>query len=101
MKTEELKDNDIKNLFAGLKIEEPSANFEECIIKNAFNRRIVKQSYFPRFAAMAAMFLFIFSFGIMNFGSQQSADDYANLVDDSWIVNDDDVYGDIIVAYSS
>ena len=97
-----MKDTEIKNLFAGLNIEGPSANFEERIIKNALAKKpAAKPSYFPRYVAVAAMFLFVFSFGLMNFNDTQKIEQqYASLVDDGSIVNDDDVYDDIIVAYN-
>jgi hypothetical protein len=97
-----MNDNDIKNLFSGLKMEEPSLGFEERIIKNALTQRKEKQSYVLRYSAMAAMFLFIFSFGLMNFSSTEpdTAQEYAAMLEEGSIVSEDDIYGDIIVAYN-
>ena len=101
-----MNDKEIKKLFMALEPAGPSAGFEDRIIKNALAKRPAQSGaqYFPRFAAMAAMFLFVFSFSVMNFQKQeleahQSAE-YAQYVDDSAIIDDDDVYDDLIVAYN-
>lgn len=99
-----MKDLEMKKLFDNFKIEEPSLGFEERIIRNAIKAPQTKSGFTARFVAMAAMFLFIFSFGLMNFNSveqeQQAEREYAAMVEETPIIDEDDVYGDLIVAYN-
>ncbi len=98
-----MNDKEIKKLFMALDIPAPSAGFEDHIIVNAYKTRkaTAKSSYFPRFAAAAAMFLIVLSFSLLNSEKHEhevQAAEYAQYVDDSSIVNDDDVYGNLIMA---
>ena len=93
-----MKDSEIKKLFAGLKIEAPSANFEEKIIANAMQNKAVKPKSFGfvRYAAIAATVLMVSSFVIMNSNTNSSVQGYAKLVDESPIITEDDIYSGLI-----
>jgi hypothetical protein len=86
-----MKEAEIKNLFGKLKIEAPSAGFEERIIANATKK---KHSWHKSYAAVAAALLVVFSFSIINNPRHSEAKkEYAMLVDSAI---DDDVYSDLI-----